>query len=213
MIQSHEPLAGAPVNQIPLPLAYVPRLGEADFFVSAANADAVAWLATPQRWPMPQTLLVGPQGSGKTHLARLFAGRNSSTVIDDADRHGDAEALFHAWNAATPDTPLLLTARAPPREWRHGLADLASRLAATPLVRLGDPGDDLLAALFAKHLSDRGLRVPADVTAYILMRLERSAAAVSEAVAALDALSLAERRSITVPLARELLETQFRLEV
>ena len=139
------------MNQMPLPLAYAPRLGEADFFVSAANAEAVAWLASLPHWPMPRSLLVGPAGSGKTHLAALFAGRHRATVIDDADRHDDAEALFHAWNAATPGCPLLLTARASPRDWGHGLPDLASRLAATPLVRLGDPDDALLAALFAKH--------------------------------------------------------------
>ncbi len=200
-------------SQIALPLAYVPRHGEADFLVSDSNREAVGWLASPLRWPMPRTLLAGPAGSGKTHLATLFGARHAATVVDDADRHGDPEALFHAWNAATPDRPLLLTARAVARDWQHDLADLASRLAATPLVRLGDPDDALLAALFAKNLSDRGLRVGDDVTAYILTRIERSAAAVRDAVLALDALSLAERRSITVPLARELLETQFRLDV
>ena len=202
-------------GQLPLPLAYAPRHGEADFLVSASNADAVAWLASPPRWPMPRTLLVGPEGSGKSHLAALFGTRHPATVIDDADRAaasaGGAEGLFHAWNAATPARPLLLTARTPPRDWGHGLADLASRLAATPLARLGDPDDALLSALFDANLAARGLRVAGDVRAYILARIERSAAAVRAAVAALDALSLAERRAITVPLAREVLETQFRL--
>ncbi len=200
-------------EQIALPLAYAPRLGEADFFISDANREAVAWLAEPRRWPMPRTLLVGPEGSGKTHLAALFAARHAATVVDDADIGTDPEMLFHAWNAATPARPLLLTARAVPRDWGHGLPDLASRLGATPLVRLGQPDDALLAALLDNNLAARGLRVPPEVSAYILTRLERSAAAVRAAVAALDVLSLAERRAITVPLARELLEAQFSLEL
>ena len=201
------------MTQIALPLAWPARLGEAEFFVSASNRDAVGWLADPARWPMPRTLLAGPPGSGKTHLAAMFAARHDATVIDDADCAPDAEGLFHAWNAATPERPLLLTASSLPRDWPHTLPDLASRLAATPLVRLADPDDALLAAMFAKHMADRGLRVPPEVAAYVLARLERSAAAVGAAAAALDTLSLAERRGITVPLAREVLETQFRLEI
>ncbi len=199
------------LSQIALPLAWPARHGEAEFFVSAANREAVAWLAEPARWPMPRTVLAGPPGSGKTHLAAMFAARHPATIIDNADTASDAEALFHAWNAATPDRPLLLTARTVP--WSHGLADLASRLAATPLVRLADPDDALLAAMFAKHMADRGLTVPPEVAAYVLARLERSAAAVGAAAAALDTLALAEKRAITVPLARAVLEEQFRLEL
>lgn len=193
--------------QPPLPLAYAPRLGPGDFFISDANRSAADWLADPSVWPMPRTVLVGPAGSGKSHLAALFAG----SVVENADTGTDGEPLFHAWNAATASAPLLLTARRLPQFWAHRLPDLASRLAATPMVRLEDPDDVLVAAVLEKRFADRGLRVGADVIAYLVLRIERSFAEMAEMVAALDALSLAERRDITVPLARELLEGQLRL--
>ena len=207
-----EPAGGlAEPTQPGLPLAYRPRLAEADFVVSDTNRAAVAWLSSPAQWPMPRTLIIGPPASGKSHLAQLFAGANAATVIDDADRHPDAEALFHAWNAATPARPLLLMATLLPPQWPHRLPDLASRLAATPQVRLGDPDDALIAAVLAKHFADRGLRVGTDVIGWLVLRIERSFAAARDIVAQLDALALAERRDITVPLARELLDAQMPL--
>ena len=198
-------------EQSALPLAYAPRLGAGAFHVSDSNRAAVEWLADPARWPMPRSVLVGPPQSGKTHLAALFASGHRGQVIDDADLQADGEPLFHAWNAATVAAPLLLTAQRAPKFWAHGLADLASRLAATPLVRLDDPDDALVAAVIEKHFADRGLRVGGDVIAYLATRIERSFAAAGDVVARLDALALADRRDITVPLARELLEGQLQL--
>lgn len=200
-------------DQPPLPLAWVPRLGEADFFVSDANRAAVDWLARPAAWPMPRVLLIGPEGAGKTHLAGLVAARTGARVIDDADSIADGESLFHAWNAASADRPLLLAGRRLPRSWSHRLPDLASRLAATPLVSLSEPDDALLAAVLTKRFADHGLKVPADVVAWLSLRIERSFAAVGRAVALLDAAAMAERRELTVPLARSLLETQLDLDL
>lgn len=191
------------VDQLPLPLAYRPASAAADFVHAAANADAVAWLAGP---PAPRTLLVGPPASGKTHLGRLFAARHGATLVDDADTT-DREALFHAWNAATPATPVLFTARSLPRAWVT-LADLASRLAATPTLVIGPPDDALLAAVLVKQFADRGIRIDAPVVAFIVLRIERSFAAVAATVAALDAAALAQGREVTVPLARAVLEGQ-----
>jgi chromosomal replication initiation ATPase DnaA len=198
-------------NQPGLPLAYRQRSGRDDFCVSASNSDAFHWLATPSAWPMPRSVLIGPKASGKTHLAAVFAAEHAATIIDDADEIADGESLFHAWNAATFAAPLLLTATRLPRAWAHRLPDLASRLAATPLVRIDDPDDALLAAVLEKRFADRGLRVPAEVVAYLVTRIERSFSAVAVAVAALDTMSLAERRDITVPLAREVLDRQLPL--
>ncbi len=199
-------------EQPPLPLGFAPRLGAADFIVSDANRAAFQWLARPEAWPMPRVVLVGPEGSGKTHLAGLVAARTGAWVIDDADRSPDAEALFHAWNAASAERPLLLTARTAPRQWPHRLPDLASRLAATPLVTLAEPDDALLAAVLEKRFADRGLRVADEVIQWLGLRIERSFAAAGQAVAMLDAAALAERREITVPLARTVFDAQLSLE-
>ena len=139
------------MSQLPLPLAYRSADGEADFFVSQANAAAVEWLDRWPDWPVPCALLIGPPGSGKSHLARIFARRTGATVADDAEAL-DAETLFHRWNAATREAPLLMTATRPPRDWPHGLADLGSRLAATPQLRIEAPDDALLAALLLAAL-------------------------------------------------------------
>lgn len=200
-------------GQVPLPLVYRPRLAAHDFIVSDANRDAVQWLAAPDRWPMPRCVLLGPPASGKSHLAAVFAARPGAVVIDDADLIADGEALFHAWNAATADRPLLFTATRMPRSWAHTLPDLASRLAATPQIRLTDPDDPMIAAVLAKCFADRGLRVGEEVITWLVARIERSFAAATDIVVRLDALALAERRDITVPLARQLLEEQGELGV
>jgi len=189
--------------QLPLPLAYRPASGAADFVHAAANADAVAWLAGP---PAARTLLVGPPASGKTHLGRLFAAHHGATLLDDADRMAQ-EPLFHAWNAATAAQPVLFTARILPRQWVT-LPDLRSRLAATPTLLIGPPDDALLGALLVKQFADRGIRIDAPVVAFVVVRIERSFASVADAVAALDAAALARGREVTVPLAREVLEGQ-----
>lgn len=198
------------MNQAPepaLPLAWPVDHSPDRLAITEANRAAAAWLAGPGLWPVPVTLIVGPEGSGKTHLARWFAAHHRATIIEAAD-HSDAEALFHAWNAATRDTPLLLTSRLNPRDWGHGLPDLASRLAATPLVRLGEPDDELLAAVLAKLFTERGIKVGDDLIRWLVVRIERSLVAAAGVVAALDAAALARRRAITIPLAREVVDGQ-----
>lgn len=195
------------MSQLPLPLAYRSADGERDFFVSEANLAAVNWLDQWPEWPMPCALLIGPAGSGKSHLARIFARRTGACIADDAE-FVDAEALFHRWNAATPAMPLLMTAARPPRDWHRRLDDLASRLAATPQIRIAPPDDALLAALLAKQFRDHGLRVSAEVVDYVLARTERSFAAISRIVLQLDAAALAAGRPVSVPLARSVLTVQ-----
>jgi chromosomal replication initiation ATPase DnaA len=192
-------------RQLALPLAWQAARGRSDFFVSTANAAAVRFLDDWSIWPLPVALLTGPEGSGKSHLAAIFARRANARLIDDADRMADEEFLFHGWNEAIEaQRPLLLTARSAPADWGVRLPDLLSRLNATPAVRIGAPDDALLEALFAKLWRDHGVTIAPEVSAHVLARIERSFSAVARAVARLDAAALEQQRPISVALARGL---------
>lgn len=57
----------------------------------------------------------------------------------------------------------------------------------------------MFAAVLVKLFSERQLSVSAEVIDYLVTRLERSFEAARDSVAAIDRLSLAERRAVTVP--------------
>lgn len=213
------------MTQLPLSLGHRPALADEDFLVAPGNAEAHAWLARWPDWPGPGLVLFGPQGCGKSHLLAAFAARRGTAVvsaasldtatvpellggrmvvvIDDLNSLRDEAALFHLYNLVREaGRHLLLASREPPARLPIRLPDLRSRLNALPAVGIGAPDDALLAAVMVKLFADRQVAVGEEVVAYLLGRIERSFAAVGEAVDALDRAALAGKRAITVPLAR-----------
>lgn len=217
-------------RQLTLDLPVRAALGREDFFVSAANAHAVARIDTQNTWPRGKLALVGPAGSGKTHLAHVWATETGARVVpsanitaldigalstglavDDADAlPGSAEAtLFHIHNRLGElELPLLLIGQAPPARWSITLPDLRSRLEATDVVRIEPPDDALLAAVLVKLFSDRGLVVPPNLIDWMLRRMDRSFAAAQDLVRRLDEEALSEGRAVTRRLAARLLERE-----
>ena len=213
-------------RQIPIPFEHRPALERDDYLVTPANAEAVAWIDRWPDWPAPLLAVWGPEGCGKSHLAQVFLARTGGTlltapdvaqvseggayVIEDLDRAGralDEEALFHLFNALkSADGRILVTARTAPARWPVRLADLASRLKGSPAVEITSPDDALLAALLVKQFSDRQLRIEADVVAYMVARMDRTFQAAADLVAAVDAEAMAQKRAVTVPLVRGVLE-------
>jgi len=204
------------------------RQGAQDFFVSQANEVAYAMLQTPANWPDCKLALIGPAGSGKTHLARVFAAHfggsvmpatkitpqtplpHGPLVVEDADSLSTAgeEWLFHAHNSMARDGHvLLLTGRTPPARWSIALPDLASRMSATTTVTIADPDDALLTAVLLKHFADRQLAPTPDAVAYLLKHLPRSFDAVRQSVDALDRAALAQGKPLTRPFVRAVLDT------
>lgn len=203
-------------------------LGAQDFFVAEANRAAYAMVDDPARWPQGKLVVTGPQGSGKSHLARVFAARQEATilqaealpadlhprtaaVVEDMDRLPRAaeEAMFHLHNhMAAHRLPLLMTARSLPARWDIALPDLASRMQATTPATIDAPDDALLQALLMKLFADRQLTLSPDVAAYLLPRIERSFAGAQRIVADLDDAALAEKRAITVRFAAQVLDKQ-----
>jgi chromosomal replication initiation ATPase DnaA len=214
-------------RQLVLDLPHRPAQGRGDFLVAPSNAAAVAWIDRWPDWPGPGLALYGPAGSGKSHLAAVWQARSGAAIVTasalqsgrvEAQRcvfeDGEAaltdpraaEALFHLYNRiAARRGHLLLTGAEPPARWPVALADLGSRLRALPAAEIKPPDDAMLAGLFAKLFRDRQLAVPGEVILYLVQRMERSCAAVARAVEALDRASLAERRPVTLPLARSVL--------
>lgn len=194
------------MSQIALPLAWPADPQADEFVIGTSNADAARSLERWGSWPVMAAVLTGPRKSGRSLLARVFAAKSGGQIIDDAERAAETE-VFHAWNTAQAERrPLLIVADAPPPEWRIALPDLRSRLAATPVLRIGEPDDALMTALLERDFLRRGLDARTDLIAWLVSRLDRSHIALVRAVDALDQEVLETRKRLSIPLARTTLE-------
>ena len=214
-------------TQLRLALRRPHALDRAHFIVSERSRDAVAAVDAWPNWPGGRLALVGPEGSGKTHLARAWAARAGAFVADglaldlaqapagpilleDVDRGVAEDALFHLINRADAGGSLLLTARTAPRVWPARLPDLRSRLNALFAVEIGAPDDTVLEELLLRFFRDRHIRPDPDLLPYLLRRMERSATAAQALVSRLDEVADASGRAITRALAREILGAEER---
>jgi chromosomal replication initiation ATPase DnaA len=215
-------------RQLAFALPHAESLSRDNFLEGPANAAALALVDGWPDWPNRTMLLVGPEGSGKSHLAAIWAeqaGARSTTahaltgaavpgtlatgalVIEDLKASSyDERALFHLMNLAREDQAfVLMTAREPPSASDIELRDLRSRLRAVPVVTLMPPDDNLFRALIVKFCADRQINIDESVVSYLATRIERSFAAARHAVELLDAEALRLGRPVTRALAAELL--------
>ena len=196
------------MSQIGLPFEWAGQAQAGQFLLSEANRLAVKHLENWRDWPVPVSVLSGPHRSGKSLAGRYFEQISGGNVIDDADRQNNQQ-LFHAWNMARDSgTPLLLIARERPEQWVVALPDLRSRLAAAPHVRIEEPDDALVRALIETGLARAGSAYAADFPEWLVRRIERSYAAVALVLDALNRLSLASGRKISIPMAKEALQRE-----
>jgi chromosomal replication initiation ATPase DnaA len=207
-------------RQLVFDLPHRPALEREDFLVSRSNAEAVAFIDSWPSWPSYALALVGPPGSGKTHLAEVWrrtsnAARLAAEALSEAsvpsllssgalvveDAPGtqlNERALFHLLNLAREQhASLLLTSTETPAAWNPRLPDLASRLKALPVAALGLPDDDLLRGVLVKLFSDRQIAVDEAVISYLLARIPRALAAARALVAEIDRRALEEKAEVT----------------
>jgi chromosomal replication initiation ATPase DnaA len=215
-------------KQLTFDLPLDPRFGAEDFLVSPSNEQAYGLIESWPEWPDTILLLVGPRGSGKSHLASIWATNarawtidasgitqdkvphlvsNGALAIEDMDRgERDEAALFHLLNLARErKASLLITCETPPDRWSLRTPDLLSRLRLAPSVSLEAPDDALLKAVLVKLFVDRQLVVDTSVVDYIALRIERSLAKASELVALLDREALSRGRRVSRAIAAEIL--------
>ncbi len=222
--------------QLVLNFEHRAALAGEDFLVTPSNQEAVTWIDRWPDWPSIVLIIQGPKGCGKSHLAQVFLAHAnakniseadlmekeppallegvSACMLDDIDKAFEGndkrnleEALLHLYNTAREyDTSVMMTASSPPSRWPISLPDLSSRLKTSTVAQIGLPDDELLAAVLVKQFGDRQLTVDADVVAFVQARIERSFGALGQFVEATDRLAMSEKRRITVPLARRVLQ-------
>ena len=215
-------------RQLAFALPHGESLSRDNFLEGPANAAALALVDSWPDWPNRVMLLVGPEGSGKSHLAAIWAeqtgARSTSAhlltaaevpsqlatgalVVEDLKpAEFDERALFHLLNLAREESAsVLITARVPVVSLNIELRDLKSRLRAIPVVELSPPDDRLFRALIVKFCADRQMTVDESVVGFLATRIERSVVAARRAVELLDSEALRLGRPVTRILAVELL--------
>ncbi len=191
--------------QMALPLGWAAQEAADKFLIAECNRTAFDLIAGADEWRNSGAILIGPSRSGKTKLGRHVAKQGRAMLIDDADGMPD-EDLFHQWNRAR-DAGLapLLTAATLPGEWGVTLPDLQSRLGGAVVASIAEPDEAFLAALIRYHLGLLGGSIAEDALSYAIPRLPRTHAMADHFAAEANALALAQRRAITLPLVRDLL--------
>jgi chromosomal replication initiation ATPase DnaA len=214
-----------PPRQLALALEHPESYAREDFLAGACNEAALKLIESWPDWPANAMALVGAEGSGKSHLASIWAALSGARIVSGRSLNGadlmaalataalvieeaaaaDERALFHLFNLAREEAAFVLfTTRTPPAAWRVGIADLASRLRALPIVALRPPDDAMLRGVIVKLAADRQLALDEGVVRYLSTRIERSFAAARAAIAALDSEALRQGRPVTRALAAEL---------
>lgn len=215
-------------RQLAFSLPHAESLSRDNFLEGPANAAGLGLIDSWPEWPNRIMWLAGPEGSGKSHLAAIWAeeagARSTSAntltaaavpgalatgalVVEDVRAaEFDERALFHLMNLAREDGAFILfTGRQLPAALDIELRDLRSRLRTVPAVALLPPDDQLFRGLIVKFCADRQLAVDESVVSYLTTRLERSSAAARRAVELLDGEALRLGRPVTRTLAAELL--------
>jgi chromosomal replication initiation ATPase DnaA len=213
-------------RQLALALDHPQSFAREDFLSGPSNAAALTLIDSWPNWPHQTVMLTGPQGSGKSHLAAIWAEMAGARLIsshaleaatvpaalatgalvveDIVAGEMDERALFHLLNLAREEEAfLLLTARKTPAKF--AIRDLGSRVMALPLVAMAPPDDALLRAVLVKLFADRQLAVDETLIGYVALRIERSFAAAHAVVARLDEEGMRQKRPLTRALAAEIL--------
>lgn len=228
-------MASISASQIQFALSAAPDYAQGNFIVSACNGRAYELIRQWPDWPGTGVIIHGPENCGKTHLATVWAeqvraaGKEAVFLeisdinawlgspdaplcmvenIENISGEEEQRALFHLLNHLRNTGGFaLLTSSAPAGAFPGvTLPDLRSRLVLCLAAEVERPDDGLLAVLLAKLFSDRQLKVDEKSIAFLVSRMERSFAAAHAWADGLDDAAMLEKRPVTIPLIKRLME-------
>ncbi|OIO53994.1 MAG: hypothetical protein COX57_13305 [Alphaproteobacteria bacterium CG_4_10_14_0_2_um_filter_63_37] len=217
-------------------LGRAPRRFES-FLASSHNRNTVAFLERlargQERMPLHSLGIVGPAGSGKSHLLEAFAAVRGvevtrpeqvpspvdeafepfvfhhltagSVVLDDVQRLNTTaqEGMVHLYNRLKNQGGMLLYASSGSILELDLLPDLRSRLLWGPVLPLFEPEEEEQLAIAAQLAQERGFNLPEGSERWLT---EQGPRRIGELIALMDDLhrgSLTLRRPITLVLLRQ----------
>ena len=207
-------------------------LGRDDFMVNECNQAALDFIDSFYKSKIRTGVLIGPKGSGKSHLVNVFCNNteidklkilqnfnidiykifeeNDAIIIEDIDlvsSKDEEEHLFHCINLSKElKKILLLTSGTELSNINIKIPDLRSRLDSLQRIKILEPNDDLMNSLILKLFHDRQILIKPNILKYLLKRIDRSYAGISEIISLIDNASLSKNKSISIALIKELLK-------
>ena len=130
-------------------------------------------------------------------------------ALDNADRLDENAQidLFNLYNQLREGNGCLLASGCLPPAQLPVRPDLATRLGWGLVFRVHGLNDEEKSAALATHARQRGFALPAEVSSWLLRHWRRDLPALLAVLDALDRRSMEQRRAISVPLLKELLES------
>ena len=132
-------------RQLALALDHAESYAREDFLVGPCNEDPFQLICSWPDWPANALALVGPEGSGKTHLAMIWAAMAGARIVSaralrDAEVRPRSRPARWWWKILLPtrttaryflinlaredNAALLFTARSAPATWPVAIPDL-----------------------------------------------------------------------------------------
>ena len=202
-----------------------------DNFVPGRNAELVVALYAAANGANSERFinLWGAPGCGRTHLLRAVvsaaqADGRQATVLEANASEFDAPddalcavddvhlltpaaqiALFNLHNRIKAGTGTLIASGNAAPAQLDLRADLMTRLGAGLVYQVHGLNEEEKVAALRRHAQARGFQLSEEVVAYLLRHVQRDLPSLLALLDALDRYSLANRRAITLPLVRELL--------
>ena len=200
----------------------IPNLTYEYYFVGNANKQAYSFLISENNINN-KFFLYGPNKSGKTHLALIWAKKNNAIIynndlkkilnlkknilIDNVFNDINEENIFHLLNHCyLNNLSILITSNKFLNQYKFKFADLSSRLKSLMSLKINLPDDELLLNLMIKLFNDKQIIVKNDeIFNFIIKRVHRSYEKIYLLIDKIDSLSLEKNKQLTIPLIKEIL--------
>jgi chromosomal replication initiation ATPase DnaA len=178
-----------------------------NFLVAPNNREAFN-IAITFPWHDYALNIFGENGCGKTHIAQIAKSLTDKKllIIDEPEKMDEVELLQKLNIAKEDNSYVLITSDKPLSAKSFSLPDLTSRLAAINSVAIERPTEELFYMLLSRQFTARQIIVDDAVLNFLTNRLERNFSSLIAAVEKIDRLSLQEKRSITIPLVKSVID-------